>query len=98
LCHWDTIPQRSGSSRREASGCVSTTRPLVNGILGRIVGLIGAVAWSVLTFFVVPVLIFEDAKVGDAIKRSSHIFKERWGEQFAGNATIRSGPLPRFCA
>ncbi|MEA2551306.1 MAG: hypothetical protein QOE25_1075 [Actinomycetota bacterium] len=58
------------------------------GILGRIVGALGAIAWSVLTFFVVPVLIFEDAKVGDAIKRSGHIFKERWGEQFAGNATI----------
>jgi uncharacterized protein DUF6159 len=58
------------------------------GILGQIVGAIGAIAWSVLTFFVVPVLIFEDASVGDAIKRSGHIFKERWGEQFAGNATI----------
>ena len=58
------------------------------GILGRIVGAIGAIAWSILTFFVVPVLIFEDAKVGDAIKRSGHIFKERWGEQLVGNAAI----------
>ncbi|MEP7059214.1 MAG: DUF6159 family protein [Actinomycetota bacterium] len=58
------------------------------GILGRLVGALGAIAWSVLTFFVVPVLIFEDVKVGDAVKRSGAIFKERWGEQFAGNATI----------
>ena len=58
------------------------------GIFGRILGAIGAIAWSILTFFVVPVLIFEDAGVGDAIKRSGHIFKERWGEQLVGNAAI----------
>jgi hypothetical protein len=26
--------------------------------------------------------------VGESIKRSASIFKERWGEQFVGNATI----------
>ena len=58
------------------------------GLLGRIlIGLIG-VAWNVLTFFVVPVLLYEPVGVGDAIKRSASIFKERWGEQFIGNATI----------
>lgn len=58
------------------------------GIVGRIlIGLIG-IAWTVLTFFVVPVLLFEDAGVGEAIKRSGSIFRQRWGEQFVGNATI----------
>jgi len=58
------------------------------GILGRIVlGIVG-IAWTVLTFFVVPVLLFEPVGVGDAIKRSGSIFRQRWGETFIGNGTI----------
>jgi hypothetical protein len=58
------------------------------GLIGRILlGLVG-IAWTVLTFFVVPVLLYEDVSVGAAIKRSGSIFRQRWGEQFIGNATI----------
>jgi Family of unknown function (DUF6159) len=58
------------------------------GFLGRIViGLIG-VAWNVITFFVVPVLLYEPVGVGESIKRSASLFRQRWGEQFIGNATI----------
>ena len=58
------------------------------GLLGRVlIGLVG-IAWSVLTYFVVPVLLFEPLGVGDAIKRSGTIFRQRWGEQFIGQATI----------
>jgi Family of unknown function (DUF6159) len=69
-------------------GMVIRTLQERSGILGRIVlGLIGF-AWSVLTFFVIPVLLYEEGGVGDAIKRSGSIFRQRWGEQFVGNATI----------
>ncbi len=58
------------------------------GILGRIViGIVG-IAWTVLTFFVVPVLLFEPVGVGESIKRSGSIFRQRWGETFVGNGTI----------
>jgi hypothetical protein len=58
------------------------------GIFGRIViALVGA-AWAIITFFVLPVLLFEQVGVFAAVKRSAHIFKERWGEQFTGNITI----------
>ena len=58
------------------------------GILGRIVlGIVG-IAWTVLTFFVVPVLLFEPVGVGESIKRSGSIFRQRWGETFIGNGTI----------
>jgi hypothetical protein len=58
------------------------------GILGRIVlGIVG-IAWTVLTFFVVPVLLFEPVGVGESIKRSGAIFRQRWGETFIGNGTI----------
>ena len=59
-----------------------------SGFIGRIVlGFIG-VAWNVITFFVVPVLLYEPLSVGASIKRSAHLFRERWGEQFVGSATI----------
>jgi hypothetical protein len=58
------------------------------GLLGRVlIGLVG-IAWSVLTYFVVPVLLFEPVGVGESIKRSGAIFRQRWGEQFIGSATI----------
>ncbi len=58
------------------------------GFLGDLViGLIGA-AWGAITFFVVPVLLFEPVGVVDSVKRSAHLFRERWGEQFTGNVSI----------
>jgi uncharacterized protein DUF6159 len=58
------------------------------GFLGRIlIGLIGF-AWNAITFFVVPVLLFEPLGVGESIKRSASIFRQRWGEQVVGNAVI----------
>ncbi len=59
-----------------------------SGLIGRIlIGIVG-IAWSILTFFVVPVLLFEPVGVGASIKRSASIFRQRWGEQFIGQATI----------
>ncbi|MDP9296172.1 MAG: DUF6159 family protein [Actinomycetota bacterium] len=58
------------------------------GLLGRIViGIIGA-AWSAITFFVVPVLLYEPLGTIDSVKRSASLFKQRWGEQFTGNFSI----------
>ncbi len=42
-----------------------------SGIVGRILlGIVG-IAWTVLTYFVVPVLLFEPVGVGESIKRSA---------------------------
>jgi hypothetical protein len=59
-----------------------------SGLIGRILAGVIGIAWDVITFFVVPVLLFEPLTVGDSIRRSAHIFRTRWGEQFTGNATI----------
>jgi hypothetical protein len=56
--------------------------------IARILAGLAGVAWSVLTFFVVPVLLYEEVGVGTAMKRSAAIFRQRWGEQFIGNASI----------
>ena len=58
------------------------------GLLGRIVMAIIGVAWNVITYFVVPVLLYEPVGAVDAVKRSASLFRQRWGEQFVGNATI----------
>ncbi len=55
------------------------------GWVGRIViGLIGMV-WGIATYFVVPVLAFENLSPIDAVKRSGAIIKEKWGESLAAN-------------
>jgi hypothetical protein len=58
------------------------------GFLGRIVIAIVGAAWSAVTFFVVPVLLFEPVGVFPGVKRSASLFKQRWGEQFTGNVSI----------
>ncbi|MFL5737104.1 MAG: DUF6159 family protein [Actinomycetota bacterium] len=58
------------------------------GLIGRIVIAVIGVAWSAVTFFVVPVLLYEPLGTVGSIKRSASLFKQRWGEQFVGNASI----------
>ncbi|MGM0509727.1 MAG: DUF6159 family protein [Thermoplasmatota archaeon] len=54
-------------------------------LIGRIaVSLIG-IAWTYGTFFIVPVLIFEDRGVWASVKESASIFKDTWGESFTGS-------------
>ena len=58
------------------------------GLLGRLVaGFIG-IAWNVATYLVVPVLVVEDVGPIDAIKRSSALLRQSWGEQIVGHVGI----------
>ena len=59
-----------------------------SGFIGRIIiGLIG-MAWSLLTFFVLPVMILEKASVTDSIKKSGALFKKTWGENVVGQFSM----------
>jgi len=52
--------------------------------LGRFVaGLVG-LAWTLASYFVVPVLAAEDVGPAEALQRSGELFRETWGEQVAG--------------
>lgn len=53
------------------------------GAVGRIVSAIAGVAWSLVTFLVIPILVIEGIGVGDAVKRSGALFKKTWGENVA---------------
>lgn len=45
-------------------------------------------AWSLVTFFVVPVFVFEGKGVVDAIRESWTLFRKTWGESVVGTVSI----------
>ena len=52
--------------------------------LGRFVaGFIG-LAWTLASYFVVPVLVAENVGPAEALQRSADLFRETWGEEVAG--------------
>lgn len=72
------------------SATVGTLLQLLSraGKVGEIIaGLIGF-GWSVLTFFVVPVLLYENRSVVGSIKESGRILKDKWGDSLVGNASL----------
>jgi hypothetical protein len=42
-------------------------------------------AWSLITYLIVPVLLFEDRGVVSSLHRSEELFRSHWGEQVAGS-------------
>jgi len=58
------------------------------GIVGRIVGSLVGLAWSLVTFLVLPVLVIEQLGPIEAVKRSTELFKRTWGENMIANAGI----------
>lgn len=58
------------------------------GFAGDLLAGIGAAIWSLVTFMVVPVLVFEGLGPIGAMKRSTKLFRERWGQQVTGNVVI----------
>lgn len=49
---------------------------------------LGEAAWAVATFFIVPVMIFEERSVFDSIKQSVNLIKKTWGESLVGAGGI----------
>jgi hypothetical protein len=58
------------------------------GIAGTIAARVVGMAWSLVTFLAVPVIAIEGAGPFETLKRSSHLFKSRWGAQITGNIAI----------
>ncbi len=59
-----------------------------SGIVSKIIGIAGRLAWSLLTFFVIPVIIFEKLGIKESIKKSGHLFKKTWGENVIGQFSM----------
>ena len=58
------------------------------GIVGRIIMRIIGVVWTLACYFVVPVLAFEDLSPIQAVKRSSKLFRDTWGEKVIGGFSL----------
>lgn len=58
------------------------------GAMGAVVSLIGNMAWGLITFLVVPILVVEGVGPVEAIKRSAGLLRKTWGEQILGNFSI----------
>jgi hypothetical protein len=73
-----------------ASATVSILLQMIQqrgGAAGRGVAGAAGLAWSMVTFLVIPVYVIEDIGVVAAVKRSGALFKQTWGE----NVTARVG-------
>ena len=60
--------------------------------IGRLVATIfsslASAAWAIATFFVLPILALEGLGPKEALTRSAHIIKARWGEGLVGSGSI----------
>jgi hypothetical protein len=57
-------------------------------LVGKIImSLVGA-AWSIATFFIVPVMIFENRSLKESFVASTSLIKKTWGESLAGHLGI----------
>lgn len=59
-----------------------------SGWLGRMIGGLLGMAWSLLTYLVLPVLVVERLSAMDGIRRSASLIRKTWGEQIVGNVSF----------
>lgn len=73
------------------SATVGTILKLISDrsqLLGRIVVAILGAAWSIVTFFIAPILIVEDISIKDSLKKSAEIIRKVWGEAVIINVGV----------
>jgi len=58
------------------------------GLVGQIIGAVVGLAWTLVTFLTIPILVIEDIGVGKALKRSKELFTKTWGENVVGQAGL----------
>ncbi|MFI5047027.1 MAG: DUF6159 family protein [Acidimicrobiia bacterium] len=58
------------------------------GVVGRIIASLVGLAWNLVTFLTVPILVIEDIGIGHAFTRSKDLFKQTWGENVVGQAGL----------
>jgi hypothetical protein len=67
------------------AGTVGLCIQVLEGRLGRrLIGRVVEAAWSVATFFIIPVIIFEGRTDAQALRRSADLFKAQWRTEVAG--------------
>jgi hypothetical protein len=56
--------------------------------LGNVAGGVSGLAWSLASFFVIPLIAFEQLGPRAALDRSGELIKRRWGEALSGRTSI----------
>ena len=79
IAQWSLLSASVGLILRLLHNMASRLGKVGEVVVRIIVGLLG-MAWSILTIFVVPVLVYEEVGQVDAIKRSVDVIKKTWGE------------------
>jgi hypothetical protein len=69
-------------------GLILSTLSRKSGIIGKIVISLVGMVWSLVTFLVIPVMIFENRGVVDAIQESATLLKKTWGENIIGTFSL----------
>jgi hypothetical protein len=85
ILRWSAVQLLVGAA---ISALQALLRDSAGSVVSSIFGGLANFAWTVATFFVVPVIAFEGLGPKEAITRSSAIIRERWGEGVVGSATI----------
>jgi hypothetical protein len=62
----------------------------VNGadLVARLFSALAGLAWSLATYFVIPILAMEQLSVRESMKRSAQVFRRQWGPQVTGDLVI----------
>jgi hypothetical protein len=77
IAAWALVSATVGMALKAIENANDKVGKFISGLLGT--------AWTVITYFVVPVLVVEKAGPFEAISRSLAILKKTWGEALVGN-------------
>jgi hypothetical protein len=60
----------------------------VRGVGGLVIGLVGGATWSVVTYFMVPVILYENEGAWKGLARSAHLFVSTFGRTLVSNLVV----------
>jgi hypothetical protein len=60
----------------------------VGGIAGALIGAAGGFTWAILTYFMIPIMLYENQRPWPALKRSGHLFVSTFGRTLITNVVI----------
>lgn len=80
ICSWALLAATVGTVLKAIQENVGIVGKLITGLVG--------IVWNVATFFVVPILAYEKIGPVDALKRSSQMMKEKWGESLGSGFSM----------
>jgi hypothetical protein len=63
------------------------------GFVGKIIAALVGAAWSLATFFIVPVLVLEERSIGESFRHSLTAFKRTWGETVVGGINLNAAAV-----